>query len=106
MNCIFFAGVSGGVVIVAPGVSVKFTCTGRDGEFPPTWFVNGRVAAAEGDCYRSALIRTERLNVTATLTVNGNRTCNMFNTRCRIYRESQFLYLHNTTLTVQGYLLV
>ena len=93
---------SGGVVVVAPGVSVDFTCTGPDGEFPPTWLLNGRRAESDGNCYRSRLRRPEGLNVTDTLTVNGNHTCNVFNICCRIYRESQFLYLHNTTLIVQG----
>ena len=98
-----FAGISGGVVIVAPAVSVEFTCTGPDGEFPPTWLLNEKAAESEGDCYTSRLRRAGGLNATATLTINDNHTCNVFNIRCRIYRESKFLYLHNTTLTVQGY---
>ena len=97
-----YTGISGDVVIVAPGVSVEFTCTGPDSEFPPTWFLNGRVAETEGDCYRSRLRRAGGLNATDTLTINGNYTCDMFNTHCKIYRESQFLYLHYNTLLVQG----
>ena len=30
-----YIDISAGVVVVAPGVSVEFTCTGPDGEFPP-----------------------------------------------------------------------
>ena len=97
-----YIGIGSDVIIVAPGVSVKFTCNGPDGEFPPTWLLNGRAAKTEGNCYRSRFRRTGGLNATASLTINGNHTCNMFKARCRIYRESQFLYLDNTTLTFQG----
>ena len=63
-----FTGISGDAILVAPGVSVEFTCMGRDGEFQPTWFVDGRVAVTEGNCYRSRLIRAENpQNVMATL---------------------------------------
>ena len=84
-----FADISGGVINVATGVSVKFACTGPD---PPTWFVNGRAAVTEEDCYRSTLRRTEGLNLTATLVINGNHTCNTFNVYCRIYSVPQALY--------------
>ena len=94
-----FAGISGDVINVATGVSVEFACTGPD---PPTWFVNGRAAVTEGDCYRWRLIRSGEVNYTATLVINGNRTCDTFNVYCRIYSGPQVLYLHNTTLTVQG----
>lgn len=98
-----YIDISAGVVVVAPGVSVEFTCTGPDGEFPPTWLLNGRRAETEGDCYRSRLRRPGGLNVTDTLVVNGNRdTCNTFNVYCRIFIESRFLYMYKTTLTVQG----
>ena len=98
----FRAGVGSDAMIVAPGVSVEFNnCTGpADGFFQPTWFVNGRVAATDGGCYRSRLSGMD--HYTATLVINGNHTCDTFNVYCRIYRESQDLYLHNTTLTVQG----
>ena len=98
-----FTGISGDAILVAPGVSVEFTCTGLDGEFQPTWIVNRRVAVTEGDCYTSRLIRAQNPeNVTATLTINGNRdTCRTFNVYCRLYRESQFVFVHNTTLVVQ-----
>ena len=98
------AGISGDTILVAPGVSVKFSCTGQDGEFQPTWFVNGRKAVTVGDCYTSRLIRAENLlYVTATLTINSNHdTYGTFNVYCRIFRESQFTFVHNTTLVVQG----
>ena len=98
---VLHAGVSGDTMIVALGVSVEFNnCTGpADEYFQPTWFVNGRVAATEGDCYGSTLSGMD--HYTATLVINGNHTCNnaVF---CRIYRESQALYLYNTTVIVQG----
>ena len=93
------------MMMVAPGVTVRLnTCTGPAGQstVEPTWFVNGEIAETEGDCYRSALRTAEGLNYTATLVINGNRTCDTFNVYCRIYKESQALYLHNTSLTVQG----
>ena len=100
------AGTVGNTMItVAPGVTVKFnTCTGPAGlsAVQPTWFVNGKIAETEGDCYESILIIAEGLNYTATLTINGNDTCDTFNVYCRIYRESQFLCIHNTTVTFQG----
>ena len=92
------------MMTVAPGVTVKFdTCTGLADQstVEPTWFVNGKTAETEGDCYES-IITAEGRNYTATLTINGNHTCNTFNVYCRIYRESQTLYLHNTTVTFQG----
>ena len=97
-----YIGIGGEVINVAPGVSVEFTCTGKDGEFQPTWIVNRRVAVTEGDCYTSRLIRAQNpQNVTATLTINGNHdTCRTFNVYCRLYRESQFIFVHNTTLVV------
>ena len=95
------AGISGEALIVASDVAVKFTCTVP--AVLPTWFVNGRVAVTEGDCYTSTLRRAKDRNVTGTLIITGNHdTCNTFNVYCRIYRQSQFLYLYNTTLIFQG----
>ena len=94
-----FADISGGVINVATGVSVKFACTGPD---PPTWFVNGRAAVTEGVCYTSRLRTAGGPNYTATLVINGNRICDTFDVYCRIYSGQQALYLHNTTLRVQG----
>ena len=97
-------GAVGNVMLtVAPDVTVKFTCTGPADLFvvEPTWFVNGKTAVSYGDCY-TLLRTTEGRNYTATLTINGNHTCDTLNVYCRIYRESQALYIHNTTLTFQG----
>ena len=93
---------------VAPGVTVTFTCTGSADAFLPTWFVNGTMAVSGGHtCYRSTYSRRPReLNATATLTINGNNSCNVFSVYCRIFRESKLLYLHNTTLTVQGWYVI
>ena len=82
---------------VAPGVTVEFTCTGPDSI---NWFVNGRRAETLGDCYRSD-IRAEELNYVATLIITGNHTCSIFIIYCTVSREVH-LYLHNTTLLVQG----
>ena len=84
--------------MVAPGVTVELICTGPD----VAWYLNGRPASTHEDCYRSALRSAGDRNVTAILAINGNNTCDVFNVYCRIYRASQFLYIHNTTLIVQG----
>ena len=98
-----FAGIGGrDIMIVAPRVTVEFKCTGPGGESGrPTWFLNGGLAETDGGCYRSTFTRAEGLNYTSTLIINGNRTCNTFNIYCIIYKEAR-LYLHNTTLVVQG----
>ena len=103
MNFIHFTGISGDVMTVAPDVTVEFTCSGPVSVIQPTWFLNGRFAETDGNCYRSRLRRLGELNATATLTISGNYdACDNFKIYCRIFRDSQFLYLHNTTLTVQG----
>ena len=104
---VLHAGTIGYAMIVAPGVTVTFTCTGPGDQsaVEPTWFVNGKFTVTDGGCYRSILRRAEGLIYTATLMINGNRTCDTFIIYCRIYRDSQFLYLHNATLTFQGILL-
>ena len=103
MNFIHFTGISGDVMTVAPDVTVEFTCSGPVSVIQPTWFLNGTFVETEGNCYRSRLRRLGEINATATLTINGNNdACVDFNIYCRIFRDSQFLYLHNTTLTVQG----
>ena len=98
----FYAGICGDALIVAPDVTVEFICTGPVIASLPTWFVNGRVAVTKGNCYRLTIRRAAGINATATLTINGNHNCDTFNIYCRIYRDSRFLYLHNTTLRIQG----
>ena len=93
-----FAGIGGGPITVAPGVTVKLICTGPD----VVWYLNGRQALSAEDCCRLTVRRAGGQNITATLAINGNNTCDAFNVYCRIYRESQLLYIHNTTLIVQG----
>ena len=44
-------------------------------------------------------------NATATLIIYNNSTCEAINISCRIFMESQFLYLHNTTVEIEGRLL-
>ena len=99
----YFTGISGDVMTVAPDVTVEFTCSGPASIIQPTWFLNGTFVESEGNCYRSRLRRLRELNTTATLTISGNNdACDNFKIYCRIFMDSQFLYLHNTTLTVQG----
>ena len=84
--------------MVAPGVTVELMCTGP----AVLWFLNGRQAISDEDCYRSTQRRAGEQNVTATLAINVNNTCDAFHVYCRIYRESQFLYIHNITLIAKG----
>ena len=105
-----FTGIVGGgidatAMIIAPYVKAEFTCTGPYNEFPPKWLLNGSGALRVGDCYNSTLTRTGDRNATATLIVYGNSTCETFNISCRIYKDSQYLYLHYTTLEIEGRLL-
>ena len=93
-------------MIIAPHVTVEFTCTGPYNEFPPGWLLNGKGALAVGDCYtHSTRTNTGDENATATLIIHGNSTqCKTFNISCRIYKDSQFLYPHNTTVEIEGWL--
>ena len=101
--CFYFPGIGSDAVSVASGVTVKFTCTGPADSFLPTWLVNGTPVVSSGNiCYRSTSRRNPgELNATVTLTINGNRTCNTFDIYCRIFKGVH-LYVHNTTLVVQG----
>ena len=94
----YFAGIGGGPIVVAPGVTVELICTGPD----VVWYLNGRQALTYKDCYRLTIGGAGDRNVTATLAINANHTCDAFNVYCRIYREPDFLYIHHTTLIVQG----
>jgi len=95
----FITGVSGDVLIIAPGVTMEFTCIGK----VPLWFWDGQLAETDESCYRSRVRNHETLNATATLTINGNHTCGgTFNVYCRIVGDS-VIDLHHTTLTFQGW---
>ena len=92
-------------MIIAPHVTAKFTCTGPYNEFPPKWLSDGKGLPTVGKCYNSTLTNTGDGNATATLIIHGNSTqCETFNISCRIFKESQFLYLHNTTVEIEGWL--
>ena len=92
-------------MIIAPHVTAEFTCTGPYNDFPPKWLLNGTGQLDVGKCYNSNKTNTPgKRNATATLIIHGNSTqCGTFNISCRIYKDSQFLYLHNTTVEIEGY---
>ena len=92
-------------MIIAPYVTAEFACTGPYNEFPPTLLLNGTGALTVADCYNSTLTETGDGNATATLIIHGNSACKTFSVSCRIFKESQFLYLHNTTLEIEGWLI-
>ena len=94
-------------MVLTPGVTVRFTCTGP-GLGLPTWYVNGNFAAEgeENQCYRLNFSRARNLT-TATLTISGNLTCDIFNIYCTIQvSELEFRNLHNISLRFQGLLQV
>ena len=93
-------------MIIAPHVTAEFTCIGPYNDFPPKWLLNGKGQLDVGNCYNSNKTNTPgNGNATATLIIHGNSTqCETFNISCRIYKDSQFLYLHNTTVEIEGWL--
>ena len=88
-------------VIVAHNTTINLTCT-ASGPRTPDWFVNEEEVATNGDRYRVST--SNGRDKTATLTINGNRTCDTLNIYCEIYVsvEQQFLTLYSTTLMIQG----
>ena len=91
---------------IAAYATAEFTCTGPYGEFPPKWLLDGKGALTVGVCHNSTLTETRDGNATATLIIlNNDSTCDAFNISCRIFIwQSHFLYLHNTTLEMEGLL--
>ena len=88
-------------MIVACNTTISVTCTTSDLRVP-NWFANRTVVATTGDRYS---VRTSNgVDITATLTVNGNLTCETVNVYCEAYRhnEQRFVHMHNTTLRFQG----
>ena len=97
-------GVCGNVVIVTHNTTINLTCT-TSGRRTPDWFVNETAVTDTGrDGYR--VTTSNGVYKTATLMINGNRTCEALNVYCEIYNttERQFVHMHNTTLRFQGWL--
>ena len=98
-----YAGNAGhDVLIVADNTTVNLTCV--DGIYYPTWFANGTTVRTDGQSgYRSSFSINDG-NVTATLTVNGNRICGTLNVYCKVYvtDTQQLVSMHNTTLIIRG----
>ena len=98
-------GIGADDIILAPGVTVQFTCTGPG---LPTWRVNGRVTVTKGNCYTLTIREAAGTNFTsAILAISGNHTCDTFNIYCTIQAsESRLLYLRNVqfSLIFQGLL--
>ena len=94
-------GVCGNVVIVAHNTTINLTCT-ASGRHTPDWFVNETAVVTNGDRYRMRTSNGD--DKTATLTINGNRTCETVNVYCEVYSttEQRFVHMHNTTLRFQG----
>ena len=96
-----YTGVCGDVVIVTHNTTINLTCT-TSGSRPPDWFLNGRAVDTSGDRYRMST--RNDVDITATLTINGNLTCETLNVYCEVITtERQFIHMHNTTLRFQGW---
>ena len=94
-------GVCGNVVIVTHNTTISLTCT-TSGPRTPHWFVNETVVDTSGDRYRVST--RNGMSKTATLTINGNLTCETVNVYCEVITtERQFVHIHNTTLRFQGW---
>ena len=95
-------GVCGDVVIVTHNTTTNLTCV--TSEFrPPDWYANGTWVPSTGDRYRVSI--SNDVYYTATLTINGNLTCETVNVYCEVITtERQFVHMHNTTLRFQGWL--
>ena len=105
MNQVLFAWIHTGnghtILTVAHNTTINLVCT--DGTRLPTWFVNGITVRIEGQCSRSSYSINGEM-VTAILTIDGNCICGTLNIHCEAYiaEERQLVFLHNTTLTIQG----
>ena len=96
-------GVCGDVVIVTHNTTINLTCI-ASGHRTPGWLANGTEVATTGDRYS---VRTSNgVDKTATLTINGNLTCETVKVYCEVYSttEQRFVRMHNTTLIFQGWL--
>ena len=96
-------GVCGNVVTVTHNTTINLTCHTVSGRLTPFWFVNETVVDTTGDRYRMST--RNDVGKTATLTINGNLTCETVNVHCEVYNttERQFVHMHNTTLRFQGW---
>ena len=88
---------------VAHNTTINLTCT-TSGRHTPDWFANGTVVVTSGDKYK--VETSNGRGITATLTINGNLTCETVNVSCEVYitTEQRFVHMHNTTLRFQGWL--
>ena len=90
-----FTGVSSDAMIVAQHTTTMLRCT-VSGRNLPYWFVNETAVGTDGECYRSSSSNGQ--NKTATLTVDGNCTFDIFDFSCKVLA----LPIYSTTLKIQG----
>ena len=105
MHLFLFTGIRGDAVIVARNTTINLTCT-ASGHRKPDRFVNeiAVVTSLKENGYTEFSTRNG-VDQTATLTINGNLTCETLNVYCEVITtERQFVYMHNTTLRFQGWL--
>ena len=90
-------------MIVTHNTTISLTCT-TSSRRTPDWFVNETVVATRGDRYRVSA--SNGVAQTATLTINGNLTCETVNVYCEVFNttEGRFVRMHNTILRFQGWL--
>ena len=89
-------------MIVTHNTTINLTCV-TGGTSAPSWYVNGTQVRTTGDRYRVST--SSGIYYTATLTINGNLTCETLNVYCEVYNttEQRFVHMHNTTLRFQGW---
>ena len=90
-------------MIVTHNTTINLTCVTSDVR-APGWFANKEFVSVTGDRYRATT--SNGVYKTATLTINGNLTCETVNVYCEVYSttEQRFVHMHNTTLRFQGWL--
>ena len=102
IDCLHIPGADSNVVIVTHNTTINLTCV-TGGTRVGSWFANGAQVPTDGDRYRVSI--SNGVYYTATLTINGNLTCETVNVYCEVITtERRFVHMHNTTLRFQGWL--
>ena len=95
-------GICGDVVIITHNTTINLTCRVPSDVRVPDWYANGIQVTTTGDRYRVST--RNGADNTATLTINGNLTCETVNVSCEIYNttERRHVHMHHTTLRFKG----
>ena len=89
-------------MIVTHNTTINLTCI-ASGRHTPGWYANGTWVTTLGGRFR--VTTSNGVHKTATLTINGNLTCEIVNVYCEVITtELRFVHMHNTTLRFNGWL--